>query len=171
VTPTLHLMCGLPGSGKTTAARAIEAAEGALRLCPDEWLLALGADGYDERARAAVEALQWDLARQLLARGVSVILENGFWRRAEREAFRTRAAELGAACRLHFLDAPLAELVRRLTARNAALPPDSYHVRPEDLQTWMHEAFEPPGADELAQPSTAPVSSPRLRGEVPAKPG
>jgi hypothetical protein len=143
-------MCGLPGAGKTTAARAIEAAEGAVRLSPDEWLLALGADGYDEAMRARVDAVQWDLAQRLLARGASVILENGFWRREERAVYRARAAELGAASRLHFLDSPLAELIRRLEARNAALPLGSYHVRPEDLETWMTQSFEPPTPDELA---------------------
>jgi hypothetical protein len=33
---TLHLMCGLPGSGKTTLAERIERESNALRLSP-EW--------------------------------------------------------------------------------------------------------------------------------------
>lgn len=35
-TPTLHLMVGLPGVGKTTLARTIEDQSGALRLTPDD---------------------------------------------------------------------------------------------------------------------------------------
>ena len=31
-------MCGLPGAGKTTLAKQIEAETGAIRLCPDEWI-------------------------------------------------------------------------------------------------------------------------------------
>ncbi len=34
--PTLFLTVGLPGTGKTTAARRIEAEHGALRLTKDE---------------------------------------------------------------------------------------------------------------------------------------
>ncbi|UIJ34054.1 AAA family ATPase [Allobranchiibius sp. GilTou73] len=36
--PTLFLTVGLPGTGKTTAARRIEVERGALRLTKDEWV-------------------------------------------------------------------------------------------------------------------------------------
>ncbi|WP_462236286.1 P-loop nucleotide/nucleoside kinase family protein, partial [Nostocoides australiense] len=36
--PVLHLTTGLPGTGKTTLAREIEARDNALRLTPDEWM-------------------------------------------------------------------------------------------------------------------------------------
>ncbi|HZQ40504.1 MAG TPA: hypothetical protein VFA87_06915 [Rhizomicrobium sp.] len=40
------------------------------------------------------------------------------------------------------------ELKRRLLARNADLPPDTFAVTPEQLdEMWPH--FEPPGEDEL----------------------
>jgi len=32
----LHLICGLPGSGKTTLAKKLEREHTAIRLCPDE---------------------------------------------------------------------------------------------------------------------------------------
>src|SRR3954469_16886729 len=35
---TLFITCGVPGSGKTTLAKRLEAAHGALRLTGDEWL-------------------------------------------------------------------------------------------------------------------------------------
>ena len=148
--PTLHLVCGLPGSGKSTLAFRLEREENAVRLTTDEWMSRLGADGYDAKTRDAVDTLQWELAQTLLAHGVSVILEPGFWRREERDHFRARAAELGAQARLHFLDVPRDELLRRLAARNAALPADTFHVRLEDLDEWMVSAFEPPTAEELA---------------------
>ena len=34
---TLHLMVGLPCSGKTTLAKQLEQERSALRLTPDEW--------------------------------------------------------------------------------------------------------------------------------------
>jgi predicted kinase len=120
---TLHLICGLPGAGKSRLAASIEREGRALRLTPDEWLKGLGAGDDDEETRERVEALQWDLARRLLVLGVDVVLESGFWSRAERMAFRERAHALGARSKLHFLDTPRAELVRRLTVRNAAPGP------------------------------------------------
>lgn len=44
---TLHLMCGMVGAGKMTRARQIEAATGAVRLSPDEWIARLIVDTND----------------------------------------------------------------------------------------------------------------------------
>ena len=44
----LIIVCGLPGSGKTTTARRLEDAHDAIRLCPDDWMEALAIDIFDE---------------------------------------------------------------------------------------------------------------------------
>ena len=80
--------------------------------------------------------------------GVSVILEAGFWTRAERDACRAGAATVGATVALHLCEAPVEELMARVAARNAALPDDSFRVTPEDIPGWV-PLFERPGADEL----------------------
>jgi predicted kinase len=145
---TLFLICGLPGSGKTTAALALEREQNAVRLAPDEWMARIVGDGWDYRRREQVEALQWALAQRLLTLGLNVVMENGFWRRKERQAYRSRASELGADSKLVFCDATRGELKRRLVARNADLPPDTFVVTPEQLDDmWPH--FEPPSEDEL----------------------
>jgi len=92
----LVLICGLPGSGKTTTARRLAAETGGVRFCPDDWMTALAIDLFDEEARAKVEALQWQLAQELLALRQTVIIEWGVWSRAERDVVRERARELGA---------------------------------------------------------------------------
>jgi predicted kinase len=145
--PTLHLVCGLPGSGKSTFAERLARAERALWLSPDLWMSRIVGDGYDEAKRAAVEAVQWELAERVLALDVDVILDNGFWSRAERDACRARAAALGAATRLYYMDVSLAELHVRLAARNRALPPDSFTVEAEALDRWSL-LFEAPADDE-----------------------
>jgi predicted kinase len=146
--PTLHLICGLPGAGKTTLARRLERDLPALRLAPDEWMARIVGDGYDEAKRAAVEAVQWEIAARALSLGVDVILENGFWSRSERDDYRSWAAAAGAETRVHFLDVPRDELLRRLARRNAALPPDTFRVDEAQLDLWS-SWFEPPTPDEL----------------------
>lgn len=138
------VVCGLPGSGKTTLARALEDRIGAVRLSADDWLDFLQIDRID-RTRERVEALQWKLAQDLLARGLVVIIEWGSWARSERDALRTGARALGAAVELHFLDAPIDVLLERLHRRNRESPP----VTREELSSWARY-FEAPAPEETA---------------------
>ena len=126
--PTLHLVCGLPGSGKTTLAKRLEHELPALRLAPDEWMTRIVGDGSDEEKRAVVEAVQWDIAARVLSLGIDVILEFGFWSRSERDDFRSLASALASDTKLHFLDVPRDDLLKRLAQRNAELPADTFHV-------------------------------------------
>jgi predicted kinase len=116
----LVLLCGLPASGKTTLAHELADAYDAVRLNPDEWELALGVDPFDEGFQAKLEAAFWDLTQRLLVLGTSVVLEWGFWGRAERDEKREVARALGVAVELRFLDEPYEELVRRVVARHDA---------------------------------------------------
>lgn len=148
--PTLHLMVGLPCSGKTTLAKKLEHDLPALRLTPDEWMIKVVEDAYDEPKRAIVESMLWEIAARVLAFGNDVVLDYGFWAQEERDDFRQRAAKLGANMKIHFLDVPRDELHRRLEARNAHLPADAVAIQPSDLDVWL-TMFERPTDDELAQ--------------------
>lgn len=154
---TVFLLCGLPGSGKTTLARQIERARRAIRLAPDEWIAALFGPDIQQRdpetfrgpARDRTEALQRELAGHLLSLGVDVILENGFWGRSERDEYRAWARARDARVALRYLEVPREELWRRLEARNAALSPGTFHVERHELDGWF-DHFEAPTAEELA---------------------
>jgi predicted kinase len=143
--PTLTIVCGLPGAGKTTLATELERGHDAVRLCADEWMHTLGIDLWDAQARAKIEALQWTVARQLLARGIPVIVEWGTWSRSERDALRTGAREIGAAVELHYVSAPVDVLFDRVRRRAMENPP----ITRDQLASWF-AAFEVPSADELA---------------------
>jgi predicted kinase len=147
--PILHLICGLPGSGKSMLAAQLQNRHPALRLTPDEWMSRIVGHGYDEQKRAVIEEIQWEIAQQALRLGVDVILENGFWSRKERDHLRARARALGAVVKLHFLDASRDELWRRLRMRNQQLPPHTFPIKETDLDQWVAQ-FEPPTSDELA---------------------
>jgi predicted kinase len=148
----LIIVCGLPGSGKTTHARRLEAELGAVRLCADEWMEALAVDLWDEKMRAKMEGLQWQLGRQLIALGLNVIIEWGTWAKSERDALRLRARELGAAVELHYLAAPLDVLIDRIQRRRMENPP----ITREQLLQWA-QVFQIPTAEELALFDTAVV--------------
>ncbi|HKO92481.1 MAG TPA: ATP-binding protein [Polyangiaceae bacterium] len=115
--PTLYLICGLPGAGKTTRARQLVQALGAVHLAPDEWIVGLGVSLVDFDFRVRLQNCMLPHAGRLLACGVSVAIEFGSWHREERERIRQVAIQQGARAELHFLDAPLDELVRRVRAR------------------------------------------------------
>lgn len=142
-------MCGLPGSGKTTLARRVADEVPAVRLCPDEWMADLGIDLFDEETRARLERRFWDHAQDLLRLGQPVILEFGFWERAERDEKRLAARALGVPVELHHLALPIDELVRRLEARNRSGARGSARVTRAMLEEYA-ALFEAPRDDELA---------------------
>ena len=121
---TLHLMVGLPCSGKTTLALTLEREHSAIRLTVDEWHLRLfGQDAEDpehDARHSLIESLLWEVASRALALGTNVILDFGFWAREEREDYRSRAKKLGASSEVHFLDVPQRRVTSTLGAKKRA---------------------------------------------------
>jgi predicted kinase len=141
----LIIVCGLPGSGKTTHAKLLQTRLGAIRFSPDEWMDALALDLYDEARRERIEALQWQLGQELLALGLTVIIEWGTWGRSERDTLRLGARALGAAVELHYLSAPVEVLVDRIQRRCAEKP----LIERDQLLRWV-ETFQEPTPEEIA---------------------
>ena len=140
----LIIVCGLPGSGKTTHARHLEGQMHAVRLSADDWMEALSVDIWNEAMRAKIEALQWKLAQDLLSHGLTVIIEWGTWGRSERDALRLGARALGAAVELHYLSAPVDSLLERVQRRGREASP----VSRDDLLNWA-SIFQMPTAEEM----------------------
>ena len=92
----------------------------------------------------------WGLGKRLLAQGVSVILDYGFWAREQREEKFREARALGADFQIRYVHAPLEELCRRLDARARAGQKDVFQtITREDMEQWA-ALFQPPDEAELA---------------------
>jgi hypothetical protein len=97
--PTLFLIVGLPGAGKTVRARALAAEHGALLMTPDAWMIALFGQSQPDGKREVVEGRLIGLAIEALCLRLSVVLDFGLWTRDERSALRWMAASVGDAVR------------------------------------------------------------------------
>jgi predicted kinase len=152
-TPTLFLTVGLPGTGKTTAARSIEVEEGALRLTKDEWMKALyGAENPSE-ASDVIEGRLIDIGLRTLELGVSVVIDFGLWGRDERTALRQAAAAAGAEVEMRYFELPEAEQRRRLDRRQTEEPHTTWHMSGEELAEWAAIISVPtPGELDASEP-------------------
>jgi len=142
--PTLVVISGLPGSGKTTHARGLEHELPAVRFCPDEWMQSLGISLHDEGRRDRIEQFQWTLAKRLLSLGQSVLIEWGTWGRSERDRLREEGRALGARVELHYLTAPIDVLVDRVVNRAMEETP----VTREEIERWA-ACIQVPSEEEM----------------------
>ena len=145
---TLFLMVGLPGMGKTTVARGIEAREGALRLTKDEWVKALYGRENPVAASAVIEGRLIAIGMRALELGADVVLDFGLWSRHERCALREAAADVGAAVVICYCELAPAEQWQRIERRWAEAPHETWPMSAEELARWASR-FEVPTPGEL----------------------
>lgn len=91
--PKLFLTVGLPGTGKTRAARRIEIEHEALRLTKDEWMKALYGDENPSSASDVIEGRLIHIGLRTLELSGNVVIDFGLWGRDERSALRQAAAD------------------------------------------------------------------------------
>ena len=150
-TTALHLICGQAGSGKTTYSKQLETQLDAVRFTKDEWMVSLyGRDisleqwsVYEPRCYARIETI----ARRLLERQISVILDYGFWYRHERARAKDFADELGVPCIVHFLNVPVEVRRERVIRRNKSIANDSVVLSEQDFERQV-SWFEAPNPNE-----------------------
>ena len=155
--PTLFLTVGLPGTGKTTAARRIEIEQQALRLTKDEWVKALYGHENPPSAQDVIEGLLIQIGLRALELGNNVVIDYGLWGRDERTALRQAAAGVGAIVEMHYFEITPAEQRRRLARRQAEAPRTSWPMSDEELTEWAADIDIPtPGELDGSEPLDDP---------------
>ncbi len=155
---TLHLISGLPCSGKSTYALRVRDQRDAVLLSLDHWLITsfgrypVDVVGHDEHLRRvyACRELIWGVAAEFLRRRSDVVLDDGFFLRCDREHHIRLARDLGAAAVIHFVETPARELRRRLVERNRNPGIFQFSIAPAALAGYT-AIFERPSADEGAE--------------------
>ena len=153
---TVHMICGPVGAGKTTYGRALAAERDAIFFCLDEWMAALFMmdapvpltfEWAFERTQRCERQI-WAIARQVLGRGVDIVLELGFFKREQRARTRALVAETGAPLEVHVLDVPRDLRRERVRARNQGTA--TYTIEVDDTTfEWAESFYEPLDDDEL----------------------
>jgi predicted kinase len=152
------MVCGNTAAGKSTYAIALAKEQRAIRFSLDPWMQALYGADYNpqthdfawlmertERCKAQMR----EVAEQLLAQNISVVLDFGFGDRPSREYHREWATALGAEVSLHFLDVPVEERRRRVHQRNAEKGSTFAFEVTDQMFDYVETLFAPPTADEL----------------------
>ena len=149
--PTVYVLCGFIGAGKTTFARKLEERTGAVRITKDEWLIRLigndpTIDGYED-FDSKICGLSRDVAFQFVEKGIDVIIDEGFWAKEQRVALRRRIEGMGAEEVLYYLDTPVETIRERVARRSGNPTKDSFRISRELLDHYL-TFWHPPSEDE-----------------------
>ncbi len=145
--PTLFLTVGLPGTGKTTAARRIEVEHKALRLTKDEWIKALYGQDNPASASDVIEGRLIQIGLRALELGANVVIDFGLWSKDERSALRQAAADIGAAVRICYYELTVTEQRKRLDRRFAEAPHETWAMSEHELTGWASKIDVPTAAE------------------------
>lgn len=148
------MLCGKICCGKSTYAEKLRLKNSTAVLSVDEIMLALfgqyTGDKHDEYVEKTKKYL-FGKSAELIEAGINVILDWGFWTRAERKFAREFYSALNISCELHYIDVTAEQWRRRLDKRNAAVEAGetaAYFVD-DNLAKKFASIFEAPSAEEI----------------------
>lgn len=149
--PVAHIIIGFIGSGKTTFARKLEKETGAVRFTKDEWMVRVFGntppkDKFEEYDNK-MASLATDMALKCLKAGISVIIDEGFWVKEQRDEIREKVKNVGAIPKLYYLEVPLEIMKARTLKRSENPPVDSFNIDEESFNHYW-KFFQPPDKDE-----------------------
>ena len=154
----VHLICGLPGAGKSTYSESLRESLGGLRFSIDEWNARLffmdreptaDFDWFYERVQRSC-ALMRDMAEQAIAVGTPAIFDCGLTNSHERRTFYDWADAQGFSTRLHVIEAPSELRWQRVERRNADKGETFALTVTREMFDFMDRIWEPPTLEEIA---------------------
>ncbi|MEZ8825868.1 AAA family ATPase [Vibrio amylolyticus] len=153
----LILVCGPTGAGKTTYAISICGEVKAVKFSIDPWMQALFAEDMVsldfswmmERVNRCYDQI-WEVSKQILSLGGSVVLDLGFTTKAQRDIFVNKANALNIQAEIHYLDALVETRRKRVAKRNVEKDPKVFSFEVTDIMfNFMEPKFEVPDESEL----------------------
>lgn len=145
---TLHLLVGLPGSGKTTLAKLIQKETGAIRISSDDFRLLLFPEPtFTQEEHDNLYALIDHNVEHLLQSGHSVVYDANLNRRVHRDEKYAMAERLNADVKLWWVQTEEdISRTRRLEEQDVRLVTN--HETPGEMFDRISDVFEAPGEDE-----------------------
>ncbi len=162
--PTVYLLCGLTGSGKTTYAKNLEE-QGVVRLSLDEGVFNIhgkyGKDYPHEKHLELEEKIREELDEQLvqlLANGKNVVLDYGFWAKDSRTKYKNLINQHNGITKLLYFKTSPELLLKRLKERNERIDANSLPVDESMLKGFIERFEEPNGETEIIISQEAKVA-------------
>ena len=150
----VFLICGKICCGKTTYAQKICNESNAVLLSVDEITLALFGQHCGDKHDEYVERTEKYLLNkslELINKGINVVLDWGFWTKAERKSVKEFYKFRNIKCELHYIDISDETWKSRLHKRNNAVlanETSAYYVD-DNLAAKFNSIFEAPTEDEI----------------------
>ena len=145
--PTVYLMLGLPGSGKTTFSKSLQKELSIPRLSLDEEYSRLGGDlastKWDVDIESGANQLIRSQIKELVSRGDSVILDFCPWKKDKRRDYKEFIHSIGANSHLYYFDVTIDELMRRLKERSTISSSET-HIVTSDMLNAFNARFDTP---------------------------
>ena len=148
--PTLYIVQGFIGAGKSTFSKKLSHDTGAVHLNPDEWVTKTYSEEeymsnwnkcFDE-----IVKLLWGKAKQYLLNGKDVIFDMGFWYKKDRDFAKSVAKECNSNFKLFYLYVPDDILKQRIVADR---PKEWAEIHLQNFEK-NKKLFETPTKDENA---------------------
>ena len=150
----VYLICGKICCGKTTYAQKLYKEKNAVLLSVDEITLALFGQHCGDKHDEYVERTEKYLLNkslELIENNINVVLDWGFWTKAERKAVKEFYKSRNIECELHYIDISDKTWKSRLHMRNNAVlanETSAYYVD-DNLAAKFASIFEVPSEDEI----------------------
>lgn len=152
--PKVIMICGKICCGKTTYAKPLLKSEKAVLLSCDEISLALFEEGLGEKHDEVMKKIKEYLyakSLEIIDVGTSVVLDWGFWSKADRERAREFYRQNGIDCELHYIDISDRQWLKNTEKRNKEVveKKTSAYFVDEGLIQKVNKIFEAPSENEI----------------------